>query len=142
MVDVNQDAGQEFLASENPADSTAGSQVQDLLQLGLDRAASAASAVLELLKERPLVVGIVAAGSIGGLLGVLLAGRRRSTLARVADTAEASVAPAAEAVRKVAKQQGLAYKELVSIAWKLAQNPLVRAFVVKTVVQRVSKRFA
>ena len=133
-------------AGARPDESGLNDQYVDLVQLAANRASQLADALVAGIQARPLVAAAVIAGGVGALVGLSLARRSRSPQAKLGKALkdQARVAEKqAEAARKGGQRlrKVTDYGELVPLAMKLLENPIVRAFIVQTVTKRLVRRF-
>lgn len=121
-------------------------QYVDLFQLAANRLADAVLGLVAVLRGNPLVAAAFAAAGLGALVGLGLAKRSRSRAAAAAqaaeEQAEALAAEAGSAVRRGGRFGRLVYYgEIVPLVMRLLENPIVRGYLVRSLSQRVSKRF-
>jgi hypothetical protein len=115
----------------------------DLIGLARQRAASVGGQ----LRQHPALLALGGAVLVGGLLGYAVAGRRRRQTpvealeAPLRQTGRSARRAGREAARLVGRTGRLAYYgELASLGLKLWENPLIRAFILQTLVRRVTRR--
>jgi hypothetical protein len=103
------------------------------------RAAEVANQLAELVRAKPAAASAVIAGAVGGAIGVALAMRR----SRKGKALGGHAAGVAERARKGGRPFGRAaeYGELIPLALKLLENPIVRGLIVQAVTRSLSKRF-
>lgn len=128
-------------------DSGLNDQYEDLVQLARARVTAAASGLFETLRANPSVAaGIVAVG-IGAVVGIGLGRRRRkgagAAIAEAVEDRAEAVAKGAKRAAGGARKAGRAmdYGELLPLAMKLFENPVVRGFVVQAAMKNLAKRF-
>jgi uncharacterized membrane protein YeaQ/YmgE (transglycosylase-associated protein family) len=111
----------------NPFSQSEGEQ--SVMQLIVDQLEELVVTVIEEIRERPGVAAAILAGLLGAIVGSMLAagvGRRTSPPQRVAHKAHGVLEAA----------------DLVGLALKLLQNPLVRGYVMSAVEGQLKKRFS
>jgi hypothetical protein len=110
----------------------------DASQSVTGRAAEAANQLTELLRAQPAGSAIVA-GALGGAIGLWLASRRSSQGGALEAQAEDVAAGAREGSKRLGK--AAQYGELIPLAMKLLENPVVRGLIIQAVTRSLSKRF-
>jgi hypothetical protein len=144
-VAANADEG---LGSERPGEaprfeeSELTDQYTDLTQLVTNRIAATGAELLDLVREQPLIPGVALAAGLGALLGLWAARRPRSRAERlqdaVVDQAETIVTKGRDTGRRV--KSFADYGELVRLAMRLLENPLIRAYLLQQLTKRVAKQ--
>jgi hypothetical protein len=111
----------------------------DASQSVTGRAAEAANQLTELLRAQPAAASAIVASAIGGAIGVWLASRRPSTGGALGGQAAGVV----ERAQKGGKRLGKAaeYGQLIPLAMKLLENPVVRGLIIQAITRSLSKRF-
>jgi hypothetical protein len=147
VANVNEGSGA-GTADEGPRfdDNGQADQYTDLTQLVTERFTSLAGGLVESIRSHPLIAAAAVAASVGALFGIWMARRRpRSRTERLQE----ALAPQVEVVEKGARQARKAgervrkaanYSELVPLALKLLENPIVRAYLVQALTKRVAKQ--
>ncbi len=120
---------------------------EDLPGMLLGRVTGLGGGLLDFVQKQPIVAAAIIAGLIGAIVGVGLARRRpRSRREVIADAIEERVEAVGKGARKAGSKakgagRALDYGELVPLAMKLFENPIVRAFLLRAVAQRMAKKF-
>ena len=111
----------------------------DASQSVIGRAAEAANQLTELLRAQPAAASAVVASAIGGAIGLWLASRRSSKGGALGGPAAGVV----EQAQKGGKRLGKAgeYGQLIPLAMKLLENPVVRGLIIQAITKNLSKRF-
>ncbi len=97
------------------------------LQLVIDQIEELVVTVIEEVRERPGIVMALAAGLLGALVGIRLAGRRNR--------------PAPVRAARKARRVGDA-AELAGLGLRLLQNPIVRGMIVVALQRQLKRRIA
>ena len=145
MANVNSGSGEGGDAA-GWSDSGLSDQYEDLPGMVIGRVTGVANGLLEFVQKQPLVAAAIIAGLLGALFGVGLARRSRSRREVIQDAVEERVEAVGKGARKVAAKgkrpgRALDYGELVPLAMKLFENPIVRAYVLKLFAERLAKKF-
>jgi hypothetical protein len=133
-------------ASPDPSrsdDSGLSDQYEDLPGLVLGRLTDAANALLRAVQAQPVVAAAIIAAGAGVLIGVSLARRGGSRAGQVRETVLEEVAESGKRARKAGRRGGqlLDYGELLPLAMRLFENPIVRGYVLRTATRMIAKRF-
>jgi hypothetical protein len=132
--------------STRPEDSGLSEQYVDLAQLATQRLNELANGLVAAVRAQPIAAAAVIAGGVGVGIGLAMAGRGRSRQQALgdalADEAE-TVEKQAKGARKGGKRLGKAgdYGDLIPLAMRLLENPVVRGLIIQAVTRSVSKRF-
>jgi hypothetical protein len=95
----------------------------------MDQLEELVATLIEEVRERPAVAVAIGAAILGAIVGSRLAGRRRR-----------SMAPAKEAMGKARRVGDMA--ELVGLAMRLMQNPIVRGLIMAAIARQMRRRLA
>lgn len=133
-------------ASPNPSWSDDGGQsdqYEDLPGLVLGRLSGLANALVEGVRAQPIVAAAIIAAGVGVLIGVGLARRHEDRADEAREAVVEEVTRAGKRARKAGERGGrlVDYGELLPLAMKLWENPVVRGYVLRTATQMVAKRF-
>jgi hypothetical protein len=129
-----------------PEDSDLSEQYVDLAQLANQRLNDLANGLVAAVRAQPMAAAAVIAGGVGVGIGLAMAGRGRprqealgEALAGQAETVEKQ----ARRARQGGKRLGRAgdYGDLIPLAMRLLENPVVRGLIIQAVTRSVSKRF-
>lgn len=122
-------------------------QYTDLPTLAMQRAVGAANGLVAFVQAQPVLAAAVIASLIGAVIGVSLARRPRpSRRERLVESIEKRVESASEGARRAGKRSqrtatAFDYGELVGLAMRLLENPLVRAYAIRLATRNLAKRF-
>ena len=128
-----------------PEDSGLSDQYVDLPQLVARRVAAAAGDLVAAACAHPLAAAGIVAGGVGVMIGLSVARRPPSPAMKLGDAMERR-APTQKGLADVGRKSGkrlrraASYGELIPLAVKLFENPIVRGFVVRTVTKQVARR--
>ena len=116
-------------------------QYEDLPQLVTRRLTDLANGLVEAVRAQPVVAAAIIASGIGVLVGVSLARRSNSRTERVRETLDEGLESVTRRVRR-GKRSGrvLDYGSLLPLAMRLLENPLVRAYALRTAARMISRR--
>jgi hypothetical protein len=116
-------------------------QYEDLPQLVTRRLTDLANGLVDAVRAQPVVAAATIAAGLGVLIGVGLARRSGARPEQVREALDEGLETVTRRVRR-GKRGGrmLDYGELVPLAMKLVENPIVRAFVLRKVAQMLAKR--
>jgi hypothetical protein len=113
---------------------------EDLFEVLIDRAGALANEAASALRANPMLTTALVAAGIGALVGLSLARRRRSHRQALLDALEAQAGRVRHGGGKRASAIG-DVGELLPLALKLIENPIVRGFVVRAVTRGFASRF-
>lgn len=133
-------------ASPNPSPSDEGGpsdQYEDLPGLVRGRLTVLATALVEGVRAQPIVAAAIIAAGAGVLIGLSLARRGKSRPEQVRATVFDELAQTGKRARKAGRRRGrvLDYGELLPLAMKLFENPIVRGYVLRSATKLIAKRF-
>ena len=125
-----------------PEDMGMSDQYEDLPQLVTRRLTDLANGLVDAVRARPVVAAAIIAAGVGVLVGVALARRSSSRTEQVRATLDEGLETVTRRARRGGKRAGRAmdYGELVPLAMKLLQNPIVRGYALGAVARVVARR--
>jgi hypothetical protein len=144
---ANLDGG--FASGEAPRweDSGLSDEYTDLPTLAIQRLTGLATGLVEFVRAQPIVAAAVLAALLGAVVGVGLARRPRpSARERLVEAVEERVEEATRSARRAASRGARAggavqVGELVGLAMRLLENPLVRGYLLQIAARKVAQRF-
>ena len=126
-----------------PEDSGLSDEYEDMPQLVTRRLSDLANALVSGVQAQPIVAAAVIAAGVGVLIGVSFARRSRSQGDRARSAVAEELQTAARRATRAGRKSGRAldYGELVPLAMKLWENPVVRGYALRTATRMLAKRF-
>lgn len=128
-----------------PEEDGLNDQYVDLAQLVGRRLAEVANDLVEAVRTRPAAAAVIIGSGLGAAIGLSLARRPRSA----ADTLTETIgrrAPSQKNLSAAGRMGGKQLRraaslgELIALAAKLFENPIVRGFVIQAVTKQVTRR--
>jgi hypothetical protein len=135
------------LNETRPSDeSDLSDQYVDVTQLAARRLAEVADQLVGFINKQPMAAAAIMAGGVGVAAGLWVAGRSRSNselLGKALEEQAEQVEQVAKQARKGGRRLGKAgdYGDLLPLAMKLLENPIVRGLIIRAVTRSLSKRF-
>jgi len=128
-----------------PEDGGLSDEYVDLQQLVAGRLADAIRGLSAAVQNRPTVAAAIVAGGVAAAIGLSLARRPRTPAEKMAHAVGRRATPPGDlgdvgrkggrGLRKAAR-----YGELIPLAVKLLENPIVRGLVVRAVTRQLTRR--
>jgi hypothetical protein len=129
-----------------PDDSGLSDDYVDLPSLAARRLSDGVNCLIEAIRSQPLVAAAIIAAGIGVSVGIWMANRPRSRREALRDAVADRTSRARQQAGRVGKGGGKglgrvgAYGELLPLALKLLENPVVRALIIQSITRRLTRR--